>query len=164
MTGRVYLGPGELLIAEEPTIVTTVLGSCVAVTMYTRSKKLGAICHAMLPYAHPNTTSSFRYVDTSLLYMLEFFRQKGIKEADIEAKLIGGGDVLDHISTVSASVGQQNITAALELLKKEGIQLAARDIGGPLGRKIHFHTHTGKVLLSRVNRLSNNNMARAYAQ
>jgi chemotaxis protein CheD len=163
MTVRVYLGPGELLIAEEPTIVTTVLGSCVAVTMYTRSKKLGAICHAMLPYAHPNTTSSFRYVDTALLYMLEFFHQKGIKEADIEAKLIGGGDVLDHISTMSASVGQQNITAALELLEKEGLQLAAKDIGGPLGRKIHYYTHTGKILLSRVKRLSDDYTTRVYA-
>jgi chemotaxis protein CheD len=39
---RFYLKPGEIHIADRPGIVTTVLGSCVSVTMYSPRLKTGA--------------------------------------------------------------------------------------------------------------------------
>ncbi len=44
-----YLRPGELHIADHPGIVTTVLGSCVSVTMFSRRREVGAICHGLMP-------------------------------------------------------------------------------------------------------------------
>ena len=46
---RVYLKPGELHFATGPTVVSTVLGSCVSVTMFDRLSGAAAICHALLP-------------------------------------------------------------------------------------------------------------------
>jgi chemotaxis protein CheD len=163
MTDRIYLRPGEIIVTSESIIVTTVLGSCIAVTFYAQSTGFSGMCHAMLPCANHATDNAFRYVDRALHYMITAFRQKGIKDHEIEVKLLGGGDVLDRISATTASVGHQNITAALEFLDNEGLNLAASDVGGRMGRKIHFHTHTGKVLLSRVKRLTNASIAGAYA-
>jgi len=81
---RYFLKPGELMITEVPTIVTTVLGSCVAITMFSERCSVGGICHAMLPkgsLAHP--TDRFRYVDTSILYMVHLFETLGVRKVEI---------------------------------------------------------------------------------
>lgn len=145
-----FLKPGELAVTEVPTRVSTVLGSCVAVTFFNRRLQYGAICHAMLP--HGRGDISFKYVDGAFDYMLGRFALAGIERHEIEVKLFGGADVLPKSESQYAplSVGRQNIVAAKALIEQEGLQLQASNVGGPLGRKIHFFTHTGEVLLKRV--------------
>ncbi len=47
---RFNLQIGDIFyIAEEPTIIWTILGSCVAVVFYNKRLKISAICHAQLP-------------------------------------------------------------------------------------------------------------------
>lgn len=41
-----FLKPGEAIVSPNPILVSTVLGSCIAVTMYSPEKRVGAICHA----------------------------------------------------------------------------------------------------------------------
>ena len=52
----ITLKPAELFISERPAIVRTVLGSCVAVTMYDRQLGIAAICHALLPEGNENSS------------------------------------------------------------------------------------------------------------
>ena len=150
---RIYLKPGELVTTHEPAIVTTILGSCVAVTMFSERLGVGSICHAMLPKNPPsNDSDTFRYVDSSILYMIEKFLLAGLRKDEIVVKLLGGADVLDRIDGRAISVGQQNIRQALEIIRREGLNLAACDVGGQFGRKVVFYAHTGRVLLRKVNR------------
>jgi chemotaxis protein CheD len=152
-TERVYLKPGELFTAERPTLITTVLGSCVAITMFVERLGVGSICHAMLPRNPPsNAIDTFRYVDSSILYMIEDLGAAGVKRNEIEVKLLGGADVLDRVEGSPASVGQQNIKEAMDIIRKEKLELAACDVGGESGRKIVFYAHTGRVLLKRINK------------
>ena len=66
------LAPAEIIIADAPTIISTLLGSCVAVTMYCRTKKIGAMCHALLPACKPNICicskhqNKFRSIECSI--------------------------------------------------------------------------------------------------
>ncbi len=150
---RIYLKPGELVTTHEPAIITTILGSCVAVTMFSKRLRVGSICHAMLPKNPPsNGSDTFRYVDSSILYMIEKLLLTGVRRDEIVVKLLGGADVLDRVDGRAISVGQQNIRQALEIIRREGLNLAACDVGGQFGRKIVFHAHTGRVLLRMVNR------------
>ena len=41
----------------------------------------------------------------------------------------------------------------MEIIKNENLNLSVSDVGGNLGRKIHFYTDTGRVLLKRINRI-----------
>ncbi|MCX5812301.1 MAG: chemotaxis protein CheD [Proteobacteria bacterium] len=149
---RVFLKPGELYISDKPTIVSTILGSCIAVTIFNRRLKAGGICHAMLPRSSfTKGHHEFRYVDSSILYMLNKFETMGIRKDEMEIKLLGGADVIDRMNESMASIGQKNIEIALEVIRNENLQLKVSDIGGKLGRKVHFYTHTGKVLLKRIN-------------
>ena len=52
-----------------------------------------------------------------------------------------------------ATVGALNCEAALEVLAQEGFTVAASDLGGTRGRRIHFHTGTGEVLVYRLDAL-----------
>ena len=146
----VFLKPGELAVSEKPTLVSTVLGSCVAVTLYNRRRRYGAICHAMLP--NGDDENSFKYVDGAFDHMLGRFALAGIEHHEIEVNLFGGADVLPTSRTEKGplSVGRQNIEAAQMLIKKEGLNLDAASTGGLLGCKIFFYTHTGEVLLKRI--------------
>ena len=154
-----FLKPGEMVIREEPMIVTTLLGSCVAVTMFSRRLQMGAICHAVLPTCRKDLpcshshTEAGKYVECAIRLMLEAFLARGVAKNDIEAKLFGGSDMFDTAARMqcqSQSVGKQNMAMALEMLQRHSVRVATQDMGGPRGRKIIFHTHTGEVFLKRL--------------
>ena len=145
----IYLKPGELAIAERPALISTVLGSCVAVTMFTPRLGVGAICHAMLP--HCTGPGGVRFVDRALSHMLERFDKFGLARSELVVKMFGGADMFEQVRPAPApTVGRQNIQAATELLKNAGVRLAATDTGGRQGRKLLFYSHTGEVFLKRL--------------
>ncbi|MDA8174509.1 MAG: chemotaxis protein CheD [Nitrospiraceae bacterium] len=158
MTGRsrlplVYLRPGELAIFEERARVTTVLGSCVSVTMYCRRTGAAAICHSTLPECGRENmcagyfcANAFRYVTCSLRFMLSTFEAAGVSPGELEVKLFGGADSIGSAN----SVGKRNVSTALKLLKAAGLAVSASDTGDSQGRKIIFFPHTGEVLLKRL--------------
>ena len=151
---KIYLNPGELLVAEDPVMVTTVLGSCVSVTLFNPRLKIGAISHAVLPSGASHQPGKF--VDSSIQYMLGYFKQRKIEPRELVAKLFGGADMFSRIDPrgKDQTVGAQNIRQALDSLRIAGLHLAASDISGQQGRKLIFYTHTGEVFLKRVKRSS----------
>ncbi len=154
----VYLKPGEMYTAEMPTMVSTVLGSCVSVTMFSRRFRIGAICHGFLPkrthtkHADSHYMEEFKYVDYSIMQMVEGFDKYGIKRSEIEVKLFGGADALSlqGDNPCAFTVGRQNIQTAVQVIKNERLILIISDTGGVRGRKLIFYTHTGEVLLKRL--------------
>jgi chemotaxis protein CheD len=150
----IYLKPSEIYIAGEPALVETVLGSCVSITMHNRRSGVGIMCHCLLPRCKNERpcdgacSGEFKYVDCSIRRMTEKFDSYDIKRSDIEVKVFGGADMFTGGKSIS--VGRQNIETALKIIKNEGLNLSASDVGGTQGRKIFFYTHTGEVLLKRL--------------
>ena len=155
-----YLKPGEIHLTDKPAIITTVLGSCISVTMYDKHTRLAAICHAVLPTE--NTTGKrnhkkhdiFQYVDSSLEWMLEQFEKKGMKRRDIEVKMFGGAEMFAQTrpGKISIAVGKKNIETALRIIEENHLKLAAWNIGGNRGRKVIFNTTTGEVFAKFVSK------------
>jgi chemotaxis protein methyltransferase CheR len=155
----IYLKPAELCISDRPAIVRTVLGSCLAVTMYNRRLGVSAVCHALLPQpdkkepaSHKETSEKLKYVTSVIPEMLTKMRDYGIKLDEIEVKIFGGADMLSTqpASDKNRPVGKLNVEMAFKLIKTEGLQVKTSDVGGSFGRKIFFYTHTGEVLLKRL--------------
>lgn len=148
---KVYLKPGELLFAATPTIVSTVLGSCVSITMHNPEHQMGIICHAVLP-EELVPGEPYRYVDSSVTAMLQMFGRYGIQKPDIEVKLFGGSEMLPQRENIyrELTVGRQNILRAHQIIEDEQLTLLASDVGGTRGRKLLFHTHTGEIYLQRL--------------
>jgi len=151
---KIFLKPAEVYVGDQPAIVTTTLGSCVSVIFFDPVRRLGAICHALLPSGN-DRKNRFKYVDNSFLWMMERFQFWGIKPEQIQVKLFGGADLLEYDKGDSraVTVGQQNIKKALELVEAHGLFLKASNLGGTLGRKIFFYTQCGKVLVKNIERV-----------
>ena len=151
---RHNLAPGELLITREPQWIYTLLGSCVAVTMYSPRFQIAAICHGMLPRpgryaaAHACETDPFKYLSCVIPVMTERFRFLGLTPREIEVKMFGGANVirLGGAPHDERWIGTANIAAARQLLQAGGFALKAERVGGGRGCKIFFNTATGEVL------------------
>jgi chemotaxis protein CheD len=151
---RRYLKAGDLMICRTACEVTTVLGSCVAVTFFSSQLGLGGICHAMLPAPrHGDDDGTVRgearwkYVSFALQELIECFTQPGLPPAAVEIKIFGGGHLIARTASGEggANVGANNVACARRMLSEAGFKIAAGDIGGPHGRKIVFNTLTGAV-------------------
>jgi len=136
-------------MAYEPSLVSSVLGSCVAVTMFSPARRIGAICHAMLPDSG-GRNNDLRYVDSAVQHIYQKMKESGA--VDLVVKLFGGAQVLDIGSYASEkrTVGEQNVAQAEMVLAELGLEIAARDTGGIQGRKLYFCTRGGDVYLHRM--------------
>lgn len=149
-TPNIYLKPGEVLVTRAPVLVSTVLGSCVAVTMFSASRGFAAVCHAMLP-TNSGREDDLRYVDTALRYLYTKVRECDAGK-DLVVKLFGGAQVLvvSESATTGQTVGDQNVAQAEAMLASLGLVLSARDTGGVRGRKLFFCTQSGDVYMRRI--------------
>ena len=145
-----FLKPGEIIFSSNPVIVSTVLGSCVSITMYSPKKNIGGICHAMLPN-NVNKGENLMYVDSAVrqLYrkMIEYEGQE-----DVVVKLFGGAQVLVPVRSGKGrkTVGEQNVHQAESVLKELGLHISKTDVGGTRGRKLFFSLKTGEVYLRKL--------------
>jgi chemotaxis protein CheD len=152
---KVFLKPGHIYVGKKPAEVSTILGSCVSITMFSERFRCGAICHALLPSSRtPEDADEFRYVDSSMLHMLKVFERMGVNGNELEIKLLGGADVLERVNGNTITVGTKNIETALRIIAERHLKLVGSDVGGTMGRRIHFCTSTGKVLLKRIEKAS----------
>lgn len=152
---EIYLLPGEVYLARKPTIIRTLLGSCVGVTFWSEKLGIGALTHSLLPKcaSDPSPKSSLvnghRYVDFAVRDLARQLDELGAHRSAVQVKLFGGADVL-LVSDAAASVptvGKLNCQAAIEVVNAEGFQVIASSLGGTVGRNIEFDTGTGQVLL-----------------
>jgi len=127
------------------------------VTFWSQRVGAGALCHGVLPrdpgvwHSNFDRLQCHRYVDSSIRYLARQFETLGSRREEVVVKVFGGADVLSvNPSCNRITIGAQNCAAALEVLAEEGFMIAASDIGGRRGRRIHFDTSSGEVLLHRL--------------
>jgi chemotaxis protein CheD len=158
-TDAVYLKPGELFSGELATHVTTVLGSCVAITMYDPKSHAAAICHAIQPVCRRAAlkcnhlcADEFRSVDCALDEMLRRMDRMGAVRDEMEIKVFGGAAIIGRSRgrQREGGVGGQNVDAARQMLAEYGLSISVMVVGGCEGRKIIFDTGTGAVFLKRI--------------
>jgi chemotaxis protein CheD len=153
---EVYLQPGESSLVREPTILRTLLGSCVGIAFRAPRLGLGALCHPMLPRCPARPTvplsrsAGCRYVDYAIRDLARQFDALGARRDEVEVKIFGGGDVLlIENNEARPTVGRLNSEVAMKVLAEEGFAVTASSLGGKRGINIYFNTDTGEVLLKR---------------
>jgi len=140
---KLFVLPGEIALTKQPAIISTLLGSCVAVCLYNKSGKFGGMNHFMLP-SGGNKSMAGKYGDYSTNKLISAMLKADPNKRNLEASVYGGGAVVGHLNT-GFEIGQRNIAVALELLKSNGIAVKKNRTGGDSGMKIFFDNHTGDV-------------------
>ena len=143
---------GGVYAAREPTIIRTLLGSCVAVCLFDPVTRVGGMNHFMLPAPAPGGEDPLdhtRFGVHAMDCLIGALQKAGGDRRLATAKVFGGGNVLE-IGRNGDSVAHRNIRFIDEFLRSEDIPVVGRDVGGELGRQLYFHTDTGKVYLRRL--------------
>lgn len=147
--------PGEFYVSAHGEMICTVLGSCISACIRDKHQGIGGMNHFMLPvqnefssgqWGSDANTSATRYGNWAMEYLLNALYKLGANKSDLEVKLFGGGQVLASMT----DIGQRNILFAYDFLKKEGLSIAASDVGDIYSRKILFFPDTGSVKVRRI--------------
>lgn len=143
---RKFIHVGEIHIGARATEISTILGSCIAVCLYDNINRIGGMNHYLVPLWNENGLQSPKYGNISIPRLIESMLNIGCDINNIEAKIFGGGNVID-VSSPDLMIGRKNILIAKEILKEYKIPIIAQDVGGDKGRRIMMRSDTGKIFL-----------------
>ncbi len=143
---------GEYLATQEPDVVlTTLLGSCVAVCLIDDLSGVIGMNHFMLPgrFAHHHSApvNDAKYGTCAIDLLVKDMVKAGARRNNLKAKVFGGGRIVEHFSMDIASSNTDFTKIYLENL---AIPIIAEDLGGSWGRKLFFFSQTKEVLLKRI--------------
>jgi chemotaxis protein CheD len=138
------VGMGQAAVAHKPSRLSAILGSCVAVTLYAPRLQLGMLSHVVLPRSNGDTPHPAKFADTAVPHMLAALDKHGAKPRRLIAKIVGGACMFGGGGKFM-DVGDCNVQAAVRALEAANIPIAARDVGGTVGRRICFDLATGAI-------------------
>jgi chemotaxis protein CheD len=143
-----FLFPGTIFAEPSQYLISTVLGSCVAVCLWDHVVRKGGMNHIMLPLWNGEGLATPKYGNIAIEKLLAKVLSIGCHREHLVAKVFGGANV-SGTGLEAFMIGDRNITLALDMLEEFRIPVVARDVGGRVGRKIIMNTETGVVLVGR---------------
>lgn len=166
---EVYLQPGEFYFGDEKTRLRTLLGSCVAITMWHPLLHIGGMCHYMLPQDRRKESRQItglerrkesaktieldgRYAEDAIQMFLREIHLARTRPVDYQVKLFGGGHMFDAHNKANrdGGVSDQNVECGLAIIRQFGFKLAAQDVGGEGHRNIILDLWSGDVWVRNV--------------
>ncbi|MDP9045021.1 MAG: chemoreceptor glutamine deamidase CheD [Pseudomonadota bacterium] len=137
--------PCEYFVYHEDILIMTTLGSCIAACLWDREAKVGGMNHFMLP---EGDAGSGRYGSYAMELLINEMMKQGATRATMEAKVFGGGQVIDGMSTMN--IGERNTAFIVDYLKTERIPIMSKDVLGVHPRKVCFLPASGKAMVKRL--------------
>lgn len=146
--------PGEYFVSDKY-VISTLLGTCVSVVLYSEERKIGGLNHYLLPDGGRKDSASMgseagRYGINAMELLINALMREGLEKKDLKAKVFGGGKILAVGEFGAEHVGTKNVNFVKEFLNNEKIPIVANDVGGFGGRKIYFFPWNSRVLVSRI--------------
>ena len=118
---------GEIYVGRKPTVVQTLLGSCVSVCLIDRTARIGGMNHILLP-GKPDLHSfdaSARYGVNAMEMLIGGIQRAGAARRRLEAKVFGGANVLTGLDK-TFNPGFRNGAFVMEFLELEKIPVIGR--------------------------------------
>ncbi len=145
---KMAVGMADLKIGKTPLEITTNLGSCIGVCIFSPDKKVGGMLHLMMPSSSGvkqdgGAFKKARYADTGIAEMIrQLNTQYGVNNKELKAKIFGGAKIL--MGDIH-NIGADNDVAVRKILKDLGIPIVAFKTGGEKGYKITMDIETGNI-------------------
>lgn len=145
MKALINVGVAQIGFANQPSVLRTILGSCVGICIYDRMKKMGGMAHVLLPNKIGDGKDE-KYADTAIPILINHLLKDGCKKEFMSAKIAGGASMFKFKSNISlGEIGSRNVQVAREILQKHGIPLMEEDVGGSVGRVLDFFMEDGRM-------------------
>jgi len=148
---HLMLMPGQMHFGPHAATLRTLLGSCLAVTLWHPQRKLGGMCHFLLPTRSRAAAEPLdgRYGDEALEAMVKLLRATGTDPKDYQAHLYGGADTMPEGTALKFNVGERNIEQGFNLVDRYGFQIEGVDVGEDVPRTVTLTLSTGQVDMRR---------------
>jgi chemotaxis protein CheD len=148
-TNEIIVDTGNIRISRNPAaLITSALGSCVAITLYDEAQKLGGMLHYILP-ENPGRKKKEKYADTGIKLLLNKMLESNAKKKDLVAKMVGGAIMFEEfMDDIENCIGKRNVKKGKEILKDLGIRLLSQDVGGNYGRSVKFQLSDGNIYIT----------------
>ena len=150
MSNLIIVGISDYKIAKSPEVlITYALGSCIGTCLFDGVLHLAGLSHILLPEASicPNDTNIMKYADTAIEGLVKAMERQGASRARLTAKIAGGAKMF---ATSTIGVGERNIIAVKNELRRLNIRLVAEDTGDTYGRTMEFNPDDGSVMIKSV--------------
>jgi chemotaxis protein CheD len=141
---------GGVHASADGVVLTTLLGSCVAVCLFDPAVKVGGMNHFALPgAAGDGERTAARFGIDAMALLIQAMRQRGAAPRRLVAKVFGGSRILD-IRGSAGDIAERNVAFARHALGAAGIGIVAEDMGGRHARQLRFHTDSGRAFVKAV--------------
>ena len=141
----VKLLPGEYFVSDEPLLITTTLGSCIAACLWDEARQIGGVNHFMLP---GGSGDCGRYGSFAMQQLINELLRQGASRQRLRAKIFGGGAVVAGMSLLN--VGELNTRFVIDYLQAERIPIISRDVMALCPRKLCFMPTSGRAMVKRL--------------
>lgn len=149
-----FLYPGTIYAESPACLISTVLGSCVAVCLWDKIALRGGMNHIMLPLWNGEGLATPKYGNIAMDKLLSKVMAMGCHREHLVAKVFGGAN-LSGTGLELFMIGERNLTLVFQMLEDYGIAVVAKDVGGRVGRKVIMNTETGVVLVGKGRETAN---------
>lgn len=132
----IHVPTGEVKVGRSGSILkSNAIASCVVIAAYDSKQKVGGLAHVMVPGNSPEgrTSQTTRYATDAIEELVKRMTQLGVNIDDVEACLVGGGNVLKRKDD---TICQDNISSVTNILNEKGIKIRAQAVGGTERRSI----------------------------
>lgn len=151
----VTIFPGEYFVSSSPVVISTLLGSCVAVCMRDPLSGVGGMNHFMLPAPGSSASGGSWAIKTkygcyAMEQLINGILKRGGDKGQLELKVFGGAKLYEG----GADIGASNLEWIVEFIDREGLRVVASDVGRDVARNIFYHTDSGRVLMKCGNTLA----------
>src|SRR3954462_12002253 len=129
-----FLLPGQMFLSDNPTTVTTILGSCVAICLWSPAKGIGGMNHYLLPEGSATEANRMRYGNNANPALLQEVLSLGCVASELRAKVFGGATIMASADP-ALSLGKRNMELALEFLRTNRIPVVEKNLSEKRGCK-----------------------------
>ena len=149
---QLHLLAGQLYFGKEPSSIRTLLGSCVAITLWHPLRRIGGMCHYLLPQRDrkPAAASDARFGEEAVALLVQALTRAGTQPTEYEAHLYGGADTLPIPGGgANFNIGERNIALGWSLIDHYGFTLQGVDVGDDVPRTVDLSMADGAVSMRR---------------
>lgn len=148
---RISIVQGEHAVVDKPNVViSTVLGSCIAVCLQDNVARVGGMNHFLLGEPMPEhrvlNANLLSYGIHAMELLINEMMKLGAARNRMRAHLYGGATMISGLG----SIGTSNSEFAKRFVETEGIAISHVDVGGSHARRVEFQPYEGRSRCTRA--------------
>ncbi len=143
------VGIGDYAISdkEDDIIKTIALGSCVAVTVFSPSRKVAGMVHIALPFSvlpNEDRTKPCYYAESAVPFLInKICREYNCMKTDLSINVIGGAVSIRKDDLFR--IGQRNVEVVRQKLRELDLPYDDSETGGTCSRTLTMEVSSGKI-------------------